>query len=200
MDITVGKELLKKMTLVDKILIVLLICGVGVFAGSLFGGIGRVNEPQVEFIQADQNLKNVEIVIDVAGAVVSPGVYKLPKYSRIKDALIVAGGLSASADREFVSTTINLAEVVNDGQKIYIPKLGVTDGEVKGYSEAKTSTGKININKANISELDTLEGIGTARASGIIEGRPYSKIEDLVSKEIISKTVFEKIKDKIAVY
>lgn len=199
MDISSWKELVKKLTIVDKILALFLILGVVILIGSLFRGIGGDDQVQVEYLTDEKMQEAEEILVDVGGAVVSPGVYKLLKYSRVKDALIAAGGLAAEADREFVSTTINLAEVINDGQKIYIPKMGI-DGSGEGYSEPKNGSGKININKASESDLDTLEGIGSARAAKIIEGRPYGKIEDLVSKEVLSQSIFDKIKDKIAIF
>ena len=62
----------------------------------------------------------VEMVVDVAGAVETPGVYKLGMGSRIVDALAAAGGLSGQADRDFLSKTINLSQLVTDGMKIYV--------------------------------------------------------------------------------
>ena len=128
----------------------------------------------------------------VSGAVVSPGVYQLVNGDRIKDALVAAGGLTGLADRDFVATTINLAARVKDGDKIYIPAAG---GEVAG-----AATGRVNLNKATTNELMSLDGIGTARAQAIIDSRPYAAVADLVAKKVISQAIFEKIKDKIAVY
>lgn len=133
------------------------------------------------------------IVVDVRGAVVSPGVYELPLEARVQDALIIAGGLAEGADRNFVSKSINLAQKIQDGSKVYIPFIGET---VAGVS---TQTTGININTASESELDTLSGIGPATASKIIENRPYQAVEDLVSKKVIGQKTFEKIKEKITV-
>lgn len=62
-----------------------------------------------------------EIFVDVSGAVVNPGVYSLPLSSHIKDAIHSAGGFSSEASAEYVSKFINLASLLKDSQKIYIP-------------------------------------------------------------------------------
>lgn len=135
-----------------------------------------------------------EIYVDVAGAVQNPGMFKLTAGSRVNDALSAAGGLSGEADRDWVETTLNLAAKVNDGDKLFIPSLSETSEGPPKVSD------KININTASLAELDTLYGIGPATAQKIIDGRPYSKIEDLVAKKAVSQTVFERIKDEISLY
>ncbi len=76
------------------------------------------------FIQAKQ------ITIDVEGAVINPGIYKLNKDATIQDALIAAGGLSSNADRIQVAKSLILASKVVDGGKIYIPFVGDTASAV----------------------------------------------------------------------
>lgn len=140
-----------------------------------------------------------EVVVDVAGAVGKPGVYQLPAGARIGDALVACGGLSAEADREWVAVTLNLAQEVKDGQKVYIPKRSEDSGrEVVGEPESRR--GKVNINTASGSELESLWGIGEARAEAIAANRPYSLTEEIVSKAKIPQSVYDKIKDQIAIY
>lgn len=143
-----------------------------------------------------------EIVVDIAGSVEKPGLYKLPSGSRIGDGLVMAGGLGADADREWVSKNLNLAEVVKDGGKIYVPEKGATERETPSQSSGKgvTLSGKININTASLGELDSLTGIGEARAKLILDNRPYSNPADLVSKAKIPQSVYDKIKDSITIY
>ncbi len=148
-----------------------------------------------------------QLVIDIEGAVIKPGVYKLPDDSRIQDALIAAGGLSDKADREKIAKGLNLAAKISDGGKIYIPFVGdtaaATGGSAGGSSQAvigDSTGGAININSATATELDSLSGVGPATAEKIIGNRPYEKIEDLLSKKSVGNSVFEKIKDKISVY
>jgi len=152
----------------------------------------------------------LEITAEIAGAVINPGVYKLKGGSRIDDLLVTAGGFSGDADRVWAGKYLNRATKLTDGQKIYIVSLG----EQSGPSSAKTgggyqtiSTGfssdsnrMININSASVSELDTLSGIGPTYAQKIVEHRPYSKPEDLVTSGAITQTLYEKIKNNITVY
>jgi len=147
-----------------------------------------------------------ELFVDVSGAVVRPGLYKLRGGGRIQDALIAAGGLSASADREWVAKVLNLAGKLTDGQKIYIPKagesvsqktqnIGGSANQIIGGSE-----GLINLNTATAAQLDKLPGIGPVTAQKIIDNRPYSDVNDLVSKKVVGNKVFGQIKDKVSVY
>jgi len=62
------------------------------------------------------------------------------------------------------------------------------------------STGKVNINTASVSELDSLWGVGEARAEAIVAARPYSSIEELASKANIPSNVMDKIRDEITVF
>ena len=189
------EKLLKKFTRVDWLLAGLL--GAGLIYLSLFSlALWQRPKQSVEYIAAgdspDQNSNTAEVWVDISGAVVSPGVYQLVNGDRIKDALVAAGGLTGLAGRDFVATTINLAARVKDGDKIYIPAAG---SEVAG-----AATGRVNLNKATTNELMSLDEIGTARAQAIIDSRPYAAVADLVAKKVISQAIFEKIKDKIAVY
>ena len=186
-------------------------------AGILLYGVWRVvapEKPKVEIVGEGQGSELIgssepmrsEIVVDVAGAVEKQGLYKLPSGSRVGDALVMAGGLAAQADREWVSKYINLAEEAKDGGKIYIPRqsessdnqnaqgVGDSDGEVAGV------TNKININTASASELDSLWGVGEARAKTIIENRPYGSVEELLTKAKIPQNVYDSIKAQVTVY
>ena len=142
-----------------------------------------------------------EIRVEIAGEVQTPGVFEVSEGDRVEELLIKSGGLSASADRSWVEKNLNRAQKLVDGQKIYIPRLG----EATKSTESMASTGgmgtkagdKININSASLKELDSLAGIGAVRAQAIIDNRPYATTQDLVSKKIIPKSVFEDIKEEI---
>lgn len=138
-----------------------------------------------------------KIVVDIEGAVMKPGVYTLPINSRVQDGLIAAGGLTSYAQRTWIAKNINLAQVLKDGIKLYIPY----QGEIQGSQNSlDNSSNTININTASKSQLDSLSGVGEAMAQKIIDNRPYNTIEDLVEKKVVSKGVFEKIKERITVY
>ena len=141
-------------------------------------------------------IKVKTIVVDISGAVEQAGVYLVPYDSRISNVLITAGGLSPKADRKYISRYINLAQRVTDGMKIYIP----FENEIASNPVTQLNNNTININSASISELDSLPGIGITSANKIISGRPYGNIAELVSKKIVSASVYEKIKDKISIY
>lgn len=145
-----------------------------------------------------------EVVIDVAGAVEKPGLYKLTSGSRIGDALVMAGGLSATADREWVAKSINLAEVLKDGGKVYVPGRNVNNNQssiLNNQTNTNNQNSKlININTASMIELDGLMGIGEVRARLIMDNRPYGNIDELVSKAKIPQSVYEAIKDSISIY
>jgi|SRR3989344_1423165 len=150
------------------------------------------------------NVSSGNIFADIEGAVVSPGVYSLPKDSRIKDLIIKAGGLSENADREWFAKNVNLALRLTDGSKLYIISKGEagTTIQVSGqtFGSSTSLSGLININSATEKELDSLPGIGPATTSKIIQNRPYQAIEDLIDKKIVSSKVFEGIKDKISIF
>jgi len=136
----------------------------------------------------------------VSGAVIHPDVYELPAESIVKDAIEAAGGATGEADLD----RINLALSVADGQHIYVPRLGEESPPVSPPTEPSpasgvTAGGKININTASQSELETLPGIGPSKAQGIIENRPYSKIEEIKKVPGIGEATFQQIKDLITV-
>jgi competence protein ComEA len=174
-------------------LIGLFLVSVGILASLLFF---QNQESEIEIISAEKDSRT--IWVDLAGAVMKPGVYELPSNSRYKDLLARAGGLSAEADRDWLDKNLNLAQKLEDGQKVYIPFLSEIEGEVAGAGS--TVADKININTASVSELDSLWGIGEARAKAIIDNRPYSSIDELLTKKVIPSNVFEEIKDEIVVF
>ena len=175
---------------------IVLIAG-GIFASSITKNPSGQSFPKESLIQ-DQKM----ISVDVSGSVMYPGVYKVNEGARIEDAIKMAGGFSEKANGEYVSKYLNMAQKLSDGTKIYVPFVGeVVSGVSGGGIVAGTQTqAKININTAAQSELEALPGIGPATASKIISYRPYQEIGDLISKKVVGKAVFEKIKDSIVVY
>ncbi len=134
--------------------------------------------------------------VDISGAVLHPGVYSLQPGSRVEEVIKVAGGFTAQANPEFVHKTLNLAQRVTDGMKIYVPS--VVEGQVGMVGNVGEVGGLISINTASDVELDKLSGVGMSTAQKIISKRPYNTLEELVSKKAVTKAVFEKIKEKIS--
>ncbi|MEK7111868.1 MAG: helix-hairpin-helix domain-containing protein [Patescibacteria group bacterium] len=152
----------------------------------------------------------LEIVVEVAGEIERPGVYRLAKDSRIDDLLIAAGGVSSDADRVWMERSLNRAARLTDGQKIYIPAVGEQTlgasaknfggGPGGGDNWGSGGLGLTNINSASQKQLEDLPGIGPVYAQNIIEHRPYSNIEELLIKGILKKSTYEKIKDLVTIY
>ncbi len=138
-----------------------------------------------------------EIMVDVAGAVNSPGVYSLPASSRVVDAIKAAGNTASGADL----SEINLARVIKDGEQIYVNSAVANS---KGVRVSKTvRSGPININRATEGELDSLDGIGPVIAKRIVEYRrvngPFMSVEDLQKVSGIGGIKFAQFKEKIRV-
>jgi competence protein ComEA len=147
-------------------------------------------------------METKDLVVDVSGAVVKPGVYSLPVGSRVGEAIELAGGFDPKADATWVAQRLNLAELVLDGQKIYVPITSEVGGEgdtslLKGSVQGIQG---IRVNSASQKELESLWGIGEARAQAIIQHRPYTSIDDLKTKAKIPTNVLEKINDSITFY
>ena len=187
----------------------LIIIGIGAFLYKQ-GLFQPQNKVEIINASAESTEFKKEIVVDISGAVVKPGVYKLDDGARMQDLLIAAGGLSVNADREWVAKYINLAAKLTDAQKIFVQGVGEQSGPTSAKLPSRESDGTlgvsttvggmVNINSATLTELDKLPGIGQVYGQNIIEHRPYSSVEDLMSKGVLKKSVYEKIKDKVVVY
>ncbi len=150
----------------------------------------------------------VPMQVYVIGAVENPGVYALPKQSRVEDAIAAAGGLAEDAWPE----SINLAAPLQDGNQVEVPVLQPTDaptrvesgstGEEQPASES-AAPAVININTASQEMLETLSGIGPVTAEKIIAYREangdFTLIEEIQKVKGIGPATFEKIKDSICV-
>jgi competence protein ComEA len=189
------------------ILIGAILIGLGAF---LIKNETNGSSTKVEILEDAREGQTAELIAEVAGAIENPGVYRLSTGARIEDLLIAAGGLSANADRNWMEKSLNRTAKIVDGQKIYIPRTGeqskvLSAKETGGYQNTSSTfgnqgSGLININTATQKELESLWEIGPVYAQNIIEHRPYSSVEELLSKKIIKQNVYEKNKDKITIY
>lgn len=152
-------------------------------------------------------MSGVSLVVDVAGAVQKPGVYSLVSGSRVEDAIIAAGGLSNEVDNDRLSKVVNRAAKLSDGAKLYIPKIGDRDdtsyNRIVQRDESSTShntqysINTVSVNAASQSELEALNGVGPATAKKIISGRPYTRLEELVTKKAIGQALYDKLKAQL---
>ncbi|MDR3072376.1 MAG: helix-hairpin-helix domain-containing protein [Clostridiales Family XIII bacterium] len=142
------------------------------------------------------------IYVDVTGAVQKSMVIELKAGSRVFDAIEAAGGLRDDA----CIRDLNRATILRDGDRIYIPTNDeVNDGTVPASESTgnANSDGKININSANESTLQQINGVGPSTAGKIMEYRQqngsFSCIEDIQNVKGIGVKTFENMKDQICV-
>lgn len=134
------------------------------------------------------------LYVHVAGAVASPGLYRVPEGSRVDDAVTAAGGPAQDADLD----EINLAAKLRDGDKVVVPRAG--EG---GTEEGGGTTDRVNLNAASAADLQELPGIGPALAERIVAHRtehgPFRTVEDLKKVAGIGPKTFERLKDLVTV-
>jgi len=159
----------------------------------------------------------IKIYVEISGAVEKPDVYELKSGARLNDLVKIAGGLTASAEKNYFSRNFNLARILTDQEKIYVPNIyDIANGifsenqrvleylnpqnisSENAVSNEDTPAEKVNINTAEIEELELLPGIGEALAKKIITNRTYADTQELVTKKVITKKVFEAIKNQIS--
>lgn len=158
----------------------------------------------------DEKTKEVEtkgpLLVDVKGAVHRPGVYKMNHDARVADAIDRAGGFIKDADE----TLVNLAQRVQDEMVIHIPKEGeaAESGPMMSTVAVQSqggnqAAGKVNINTAEQSELETLPGVGPSKAQAIIKHReengPFNSADAITDVTGIGEKTFENMKDVIQV-
>ena len=149
-----------------------------------------------------ENPESNNIVVYICGAVKQNKVITLKENSRICDAIDAVGGLKDDADL----TNINLAYILEDGEKIYIPKKGEIIQESINSLDSQSSSNKnnkININKASQTELESIPGIGPSTAMKIInyreENKKFNSIDEIKNVSGIGDAKYEKIKNYICI-
>ena len=140
-----------------------------------------------------------KVCVHVCGSVQHPGVYYLEDGARIHEAVEMAGGLTEDA----AGDVINLAEVISDGEKIYIPSQEEAKAGYTPEEKTQKDDGLVNINTASLEELKKLPGIGDIKAEAIIKYREesgsFNSIEDIRNVSGIKDSSYEQIKDLIKV-
>ncbi|MGG3033673.1 helix-hairpin-helix domain-containing protein [Bacillus stercoris] len=153
--------------------------------------------------EAGKDEPSEAIVIDIKGAVQHPGVYEMRTGDRVSQAIEKAGGTNEQADE----VQVNLAEILQDGTVVYIPKKGEETAGQQGAGGAVQSGGgkgePVNINTATLEELQGISGVGPSKAEAIIayreENGRFQTIEDITKVSGIGEKSFEKIKSSISV-
>lgn len=159
--------------------------------------------------QTSSSAESEFLTVDVKGAVKNPGIYQLKKTSRINDAIQKAGGLTTDAD----SKSINLAQKLTDEAVVYVATVGENAASVSsntgqsstsGTSEVASQKGnKVNLNTADLSELQTISGIGQKRAQDILDYREangkFNSVDDLKNVSGVGAKTLEKLKEYVTV-
>lgn len=148
------------------------------------------------------------VVVHVVGAVARPGIVTLPGGSRVSDAVERAGGARDDADL----ARLNLARVLVDGERLYVPKAGETDipAALEGSSGSAGDGGAgsavdavVDLNTADQTLLETLPGIGPSLAGRILAWRDehgrFAAVEDLLDVSGIGDVRFAELRDRVRV-
>lgn len=183
------------------------------FAGMKYADFRNQAQMEAELIledileqpEAEKQVEEEVIQVYVTGAVLHPGVYCLEADARVYQAVEMAQALP-----EANLNTINMAQKLEDGQAISIPRQGEVETETVSESFITSSslsgsgkTGKVNINKANVQELEALPGIGPTLAQRIVDYRntngPFANIESLNEVSGIGEKKYADLKDLVTV-
>lgn len=159
-----------------------------------------------------------DVIVDVEGAVMLPGLQRLTPGTRVGDAIAAAGGFSPHVDAVAAAAALNLAEPLSDGIKILVPARGakpvtVSPGKQDGTTSPGTDTpaaptpgavagALIDLNLADSALLDTLPGIGPVTAAAIIAARdtaPFTSVEDLRTRSVVGPATYEGIRELVTV-
>jgi competence protein ComEA len=138
-----------------------------------------------------------EIVVDVAGAVVQPGLHRLRSGDRVGDAIEAAGGFAPRVDLAEAGRSLNLAAPLSDGGKVLVPELGV-DGPLTSSSD----DGRIDLNQADQAGLESLPGVGPVTADKIMAARSeqrFGSVAELLDRGIVGQSVYDDIVDLVRV-
>lgn len=156
-------------------------------------GLTSTPEPPPLFVETpDPVAGDSTLTVHVAGAVVRPGLVVLSPGARIADAVAAAGGATHLAELG----SVNLATLVRDGDQIVIPLVGEA-------VSAEAGNGRISLNRATVSELETLPGVGPITAQRIVDHRdengPFTVLEDLLDVSGIGEAKLDAIRDSVVV-
>ena len=141
-----------------------------------------------------------DVFVHAAGAVLRPGVYRVPAGARVSDLVDAAGGPMPDADLD----RLNLAAAVTDGQQVYVPRVGEAPPAGAGVGGSPASpAGPIDLNTATAADLEELPGVGPATAAAIVAYRddhgPFRSVEQLLEVRGIGEAKLDALRDLVVV-
>lgn len=167
--------------------------------GFFFVRSGPTTSPEIvqDLVIPVQETVTAEVIVNVAGKVTNPGVYKLPIGSRVVDAINLAGNQLKGID----ISDINLARVLVDGEQILV---GTPPAVAAKKAAAKISASNpLDLNRATLAQLDTLPGIGPVTAQRILDYRSkvgrINAVDELKKISGLGGAKFEEIKNLLRV-
>jgi competence protein ComEA len=148
--------------------------------------------------ESSADMAHETIKVYVCGEVSETKVVELPSTARWEDAILAAGGLLETADRN----QINLAKPLKNGEKVLVPKkIELIDQTNPATLNKSVSSTLVPINSASRELLMTLPGIGEVKADAIIQYREengrFEELEDLKKVSGIGEKTFDKLKELI---
>ncbi len=164
----------------DLLLVALLVPAVLILVVRAQASPGILIEPREPLPGVDQ------VRVQVAGAVLQPGVVTVAPGARVADAVALAGGVTSDAD----TTAVNMARRVVDEDQIVVPRLGDS-----------TASALVDLNRASAKELEALPGVGAVTAQRIMDARaarPFASSDNLVARKLVSARVYAGIRDLVA--
>ena len=165
----------------------------------------------VSGVLADPGGAGPQLIVEVVGAVVKPGVYHLPGGARVGDLIDSAGGYGPRVDTNRAGHELNLAAPLRDGDQIRVPSRDDPPGASRPPGPAAGSNGSgsggsasapVDLNHATATELDALPGIGPVTAAKIIAAReeqPFTSVPDLLTRRLVGEKTFASLKGLVAV-
>ena len=187
----------------------LIFVGVAAVAISLLLLLSAQARPNAQVIAAEPephpstSMAISVLVVDVQGEVMKPGLYQLPPGARVADAIKAAGGVRKGS----ATSSVNLARFVEDGEQVFVAASSQGAGAESLGSDSFPSAGnfggKLNINRATVTELDGLPGVGPVLAKRIIEYRSangsFSSVDELQKVSGIGPSKFNELRKFVTV-
>lgn len=139
--------------------------------------------------------EGTQVIVHVTGAVGLPGVVQVPAQARVVDAVEAAGGLTADADL----TSVNLAAFVSDGSHVHVAAEGEAPlPAAESAASGSSSGGCVDLNSADSTALQNLDGIGPKLAQRILDHReangPFASVEQLTEVSGIGSVMLERVR------